>query len=56
MSCGSRIQSGNLKMATGRDDSVQDFHSGNDENNVEIRFFDGDDFPGLPNVMEHGNL
>lgn len=34
-------------MATGRDDSVQDFDFANGENNVEICFVDEDDFLGL---------
>ena len=37
----SQIQSGDLKMAAGRDDSVLDIYSRNIENNVEIRFVGG---------------
>ena len=43
----SRIQSGDLKVVAGRDDSVLDIDSGKGENNEEFRFADEDDFPLL---------
>ena len=47
-----QILGGDLKIATGANDSVLDFGSGSGENSVEIRFVDEDDLP-LANLMEH---
>ena len=47
-----QILGGDLKIATGANDSVLDFGSGSGENSVEVRFVDEDDLP-LANLMEH---